>query len=313
MGLFIGEDRHGNPSLRVGRIAGAAIGGLFAAATAFGSFYINEEREVSLEVRFGQIVDIETTHGIKLKTPWLSSRYAYSLARQTSEVGTGTTLRTSDDVRLRNPFKIEWQIDEAADLKSLYSELKGTGSDIADVVEIRARDAAVQVFETLTVADLAEEGFTANIKAQIKAKLQNNLSEQGWPVRVLDVLSDGFTLSQGSESALEAIVNIRQEALRLDLRLENAGKAIDVYKKEAEADAAYLNELTEAGLPSEDLVCALQYKMARDAGRVMQPFAQVCGADGGNAAAVTLGQEELNALIGSESTKIAAPIAPAVD
>ena len=309
MGLFTREGEQGFASLKKVNVAGAAIAGLFASATAIGSFYINEAREVSLEVKFGQVTDIETTPGLKFKTPWLSSRYSYSLARQTSEVGAGTTLRTSDDVRLSNPFKIEWEIDENADLQSLYSELKGTGSDISDVVEVRARDAAVQVFETLTVADLAEEGFTANIKTLIKSKLLNNLLEQGWPVRVLDVLSDGFTLSPGSESALDAIVDIRQEAVRLDLRLENASKAVDVYKKEAEADKAYLDELSSAGLPEDDLVCALQYKMARDAGRVMQPFAQVCGADNDSGASVTLSQSELDELLGRvpSTTEISAP------
>lgn len=277
MGFFTKEDDRGRTKARVGRIATTSLASLFTATALWSGLYINEAREVSLEVRFGKVVDTITDPGINAKMPFLTSRYAYSLARQTIQTGEEKTLRTSDDVRLKNPFTIEYKIDETADLKNLYYQLKGSGDDIKDVIEKLTGDVAVRVFEGFVVSDLAETGFTDKIKTEIKTKLQADLAEKGWPVTVIDVLSSGFSLSEGSEDVLERIIDIRQEETRLELRQKNAEKAKDVLKTEAEAYVEYAKVLREAGVPEEDLRCAIYDKMALEAGRIMQPFAQICG------------------------------------
>lgn len=280
MGIFTKEGRHGEDELRWGRIAGASISGLATAAALVGSLYVNEAREVSLEVTFGKVTNVITEPGINAKYPFITSRFPYSLARQTSYIGQETTLRTSDDVRLTNPFTIEFQIDESADVENLYYQLKGSGEDIEDVVQKLARDVGVRVFEGLEVTDLAEPGVTDRITTDMQNRLQAELSAKGWPVNIIDILSDGFKLSPESEGVLERIIDIRQESARLDLRQTNAEKAENVLRTEAQAYVAYAEELSAAGLPESDLRCAIYDKMAQDAGRVMEPFSQVCGVVG---------------------------------
>lgn len=299
MGFFI--DKQGD--VRPSRIAGAVFGGALSLLTAWKSYYVNDVKEASVIVAFGQIVDVTTQPGFYLKRPWIDARNAYSLARQITEIGQTNSVRTSDDVRLTAPYSIEWEIDETADVQALYSQLAGSGRDIASVVDIRARDAATQVFEGLTVADLAEPGFTERVKGEIMQKLQASLTEGGWPVRVLSISSDGFTLSPGSEEILEEIISIRQERLRLQLRAENAEKAEAVFAAEAKADMAYLSTLRELGVPEGQLLCALHYKMIRDAGKIGQPFAPVCGSGGevGAGASVVLNNEVLDRLLAGAS------------
>lgn len=280
MGLFTKTDRNGQIYPRVGRIAGASVTAVFGAAALLSSVYVNEAREVSLEVSFGQVTDVVTEPGVNWKTPFVAQRFGYSLARQTTRIGEATTLRTSDDVRLSNPFTIEYKIDENADLQNLYFQLKGSGEDLQDVIQKLASDVAVRVFEGLQVTDLAEEGITDQITQGIQTRLQADLNSKGWPVQIIDVLSDGFNLSPESEGVLERIIDIRQEAARLELREQNAIKAEEVLRREAQAYVAYANELRAAGMPEADIRCAIYDKMAMDSGRIMEPFAQVCGGSG---------------------------------
>lgn len=199
------------------------------------------------------------------------------MVRQTTEIGSATTLRTSDDVRLTNPFTIEYEIDKSADLKNLYFKLKGSGEDIEDVIQKLARDVGVRVFEGLQVTDLAEQGITDRITKDLQERLQADLTAKGWPVTIIDVLSDGFQLSPESEDVLERIIDIRQEAARLALRQENAVKAQATLAAEAEAYVKYADVLRAAGMPEDDIRCAIHDKMAQDAGKIMEPFAQICG------------------------------------
>lgn len=164
----------------------------------------------------------------------------------------------------------------------MYYQLKGTGEDLEDVIQKLASDVAVRVFEGLQVTDLAEQGVTNRITNSIMDSLQADLTEKGWPVDIIDVLSDGFELSPESEKVLERIIDIRQENARLDLRLENARKAEEVLRTEARAYVAYAEELSAAGILPEDLRCAIYDKMAQETGRIMEPFSQVCGNANGN-------------------------------
>lgn len=281
MGILTSTDRHGQTQYSIPKIAGSSIAGLFAASALWGSIYVNEAREVSLEVRFGNVVDVVTEPGLNFKIPFFTSRYAYSLARETTRIAEGTTLRTSDDVRLTNPFTIEYKIDENADLKNLYYQLKGSGEDITDVIKKLASDVGVRVFEGLQVTNLAEDGVTDQITGAMQERLQADLKAKGWPVTIIDVLSDGFQLKPESEAVLARIIDIRQEAARLDLRMQNAIKAEEVLKREAQAYVGYAQVLKAAGVPEADLRCAVHDKMAQEAGRVMEPFAQVCGSGSG--------------------------------
>lgn len=155
--------------------------------------------------------------------------------------------------------------------------MRGAGQDLELFINRTARDSAVRVFETLQVTDLAEPGITDRITQGIQERLQEDLIEGGWPIRIVDITSDGFTLSPGPEDTLERIIDIRQEAARLALRQENAVIAEGVLRQEAQAYVAYAEELQAAGLPAEDLRCAIHDKMTQDSGRIMEPFAQVCG------------------------------------
>ncbi|MFN3828302.1 MAG: SPFH domain-containing protein [Micavibrio sp.] len=302
MGFFIEKTdgdgyRESKVKVKWGRVTGVSIASVFALTTALSSFYINEERQTSLEVLFGRVTDKETTPGWKWKNP-LSSRYAYSLARQKTDVTEATNLRTGDDLRLSGKYHIEYEVDEKADVNKLYFDLQDQGGDLDNVVQVRAKDAAVRAIEALTIENLMPEedatknqeaaSFTEQITGGINARLQDQLTKEGWPVKIIGVYSDGFHFSQESETRIEEIVSIRAEKVKLGLREENATKAEEVFRKEAQADAAYLEKLRAAGLPEKDLGTALCLKMNRDAGRVNEPFAAGCGGTNDNKTGVVV-------------------------
>jgi regulator of protease activity HflC (stomatin/prohibitin superfamily) len=290
--------------LRAGRIATTAIGSIFALSTAYSALYVNQAREVSLEVTFGKVTEQVDTAGLKFKKPFISTRFPYTLTRQSIEIDEDTKLRTGDDIRLTAGFTVDFQIEEGADIEKLYLDLKGQGGDLVDVVNVRAKDSATRALEALTIEDLVppakteaeelategqpETGFTDMMTTGIKERLQAEFVEQGWPVEVLDVYSKGFQFDSASESKLAEIVRIRQEKVKLVLRQENAVKAAEVYAAEAGADAAYLNVLRDAGLTSPTaLAQAFCLKTARDAGNINDAFTPGCiGGDSGVAVAV---------------------------
>lgn len=271
MGIF--TDRNGEA--KVGNIVGGALATLFTIGVAADSVIFVSPREAVIQTDFsGNIIRVIDKTGVYAKTPIITSTHSYSLTRETALLKGDTSLRTSDDVRLSNPFTVEFEIDETVDLKKLYIDSKG--KNVTDIVLQRAKDAAVRVFETLKVSDLAEPGVTDRIKALIKEKLQNDLTQEGWPIKIRTVLSDGFKLNPGSEDELERIVILRQEGTRLDLRSNNADKALSIMSKEAASDAAYLSGLKAAGVPNEGLVCALYLKKLSDTGKVGIPFVAGC-------------------------------------
>lgn len=298
MGIFTEKNSRGENVPRVGRIAGAAIGSAFAAATALSSVYINQERQVSLEVLFGGVTNEVKTPGLKLINP-LASRYAYSLARESTTVDLNE-LRLGDDIRLSGSFEIEYQINSDADTRKLYYDLKGQGGDLKSVIDVRANDAAVRAIEALTIADLmpateeiGEDGnmleassFTEKMTHGIHQRMQDALSANGWPVKVIGVYSKGFAFSPESETRIADMVGVRMETFKLALREENARIAQNVFKAEAEADAAYINGLRESGLPDSAVAEALCLKMARDAGRSNEPFAAGCRGNNGGTGVV---------------------------
>ena len=271
------------------KAAGLATAALFTTAAGCSGTYSNEARQVSLEVEFGKVVDQENTPGLKLKTPFISDRFAYSLAKQTTKIPRMEKIRTGDDIKMDLDFTVEWEIIEDTDVSKLYFDLKDRGGDLENVLEVRAKDAAVQVMETMTIDDIIAEAkddtadeisFTERLKGGIHTRLQEELQSQGWPVRIMAVYTNGYSFTQKSEARLEEIVGIRQESVKLGLREENAQKAKEVFREEAQADAAYLQGLREAGVPEEDLAYSLCLKMNRDAGVVNQKFATSCASSG---------------------------------
>ncbi len=293
MSFFMKKDKYGDDTLRIFPLVAGGAGALVALTLAFSSFYINEEREVSLEVMFGKVSDVENTAGLKMKNP-LASRFAYSLARQSTPVSEATNLRTGDDLRLSGRYYVDYEIDQDADVNKLYFDLQDQGGDLENVLSVRAKDAAVRAIESLTIEDLMPEedpnnpdaeieSFTDMITSGVQDRLQSSLNAEGWPVRIIGVYSDGFNFSNDSEDRIAEIVGIRAERVKLGLRQENAEKAAEVYATEAAADAAYINALREtAGLTDADVGYALCLKMNRDANRVNEPLAAGCNAGGGS-------------------------------
>lgn len=275
--------RNDRGDIRPVRATAAGVTGVAALGTLLSSFYINEERQVSLEVLFGRVNHVEKAPGWKWKNP-LATRYPYSLARQKTTVDQATNLRLGDDLRVSGKFDVEYEVDETANVPKLYFDLKDQGGDLEGVVQVRSKDAAVRTLESLTIKDLIpdtekegeESSFTNKITMGIQQRLQKDLTEQGWPVRVLGVFSDGFHFTPDSEKRIEEIVRVRADRVKLDLRQENAIKAQEVFRDEAKADRAYIDALRDGGLPDDDVAKALCLKMARDAGRVNEPFAAGC-------------------------------------
>lgn len=308
MGLFFDYNRRDETfTIHWLRSLGAAFASSAALIGGCGGLYVNSDRQATLEVQFGKVTDVVTDSGLQFKIPLITDKFTHSLARQKVEVEL-QNLRMGDDIKLKSgKFIIEYEIDEnpngqPADLKKLYFDLKDQGGELDNVVEARAVDAAVRAVEALGIEDLmpeedeetgkpkevtADASFNGKLKKKIKDELQASLIQQGWPVKVIDVFSSGFQFEAESETKIAEIVAVRMEKVKLGLREKNAAKAKEVFRKEAEADAAYINTLRNAGLPIEQVYQALCLKMSRDAGKVNEQFSAGCG-NGSNGVGVTV-------------------------
>lgn len=275
MGIFTSQDRNGYTEIHAGRAVGAGLAAVLATAAAVDSLVLISPREADVITDFnGAVIQVMSKPGTYYKIPFLHGAHSYDLRRDSVKVDESALLRTSDYIRLKSPFTVEYEIDENTDVTKLYIDLRG--KDPKDLILQRARDVAVQVYETLTVSDLANHSITEKIKAAIKDKLQKTLNEQGWPIKIMTVNTTGFNLMPESEGELQKIVNLRQEAARLQIRQENAEKSLQVLALEAKTDGAYMKGLLDAGVPKENLVCALYIKRLAEAGKIGIPLVAGC-------------------------------------
>jgi membrane protease subunit HflC len=267
-------------------------GGLVAAfglATAVSAGYIVEKREAALEVRFGDVKQVIREPGLYFKVPYLDTAYKYPLYRLTAQVNSNeANLRTSDQMRVEGGILVDFEVDEtSADIENLYADLRIEGEeDIARIVRMRAKEAAVRAFGEFSSVELTSK--INEITTRAKEILQADINEQNWPFRIKDVTSDGVKLSPDSERKLERVMAAEQEKLVLELREKNAVKAQTVLREEGKALAELYKELAKGGVRAEDIPTVMCLKMANDDDSIQVAFAPGCfpGQNGSSASPV---------------------------
>lgn len=279
MGIFTSEDQRGDTYVRWGRVGSTAAASVVSLATAFSSFYIVQDREVALKIRFGAITDVQAEPGLYAKVPFIDGVIRYPLFRQRTEVlAEDANLRTRDQMRVEGGIYVDYEIDEAStNIESIYADLRGDSSDIQDVIRMRAREAAVRAFGEFSSTDLTSQIDQITARAQVL--LQESIDEQGWPFKVLEVVSNGVRLSPDSEVKLERVMAAEQERIVLELRQRNAALAVDVLKIEGTALGGLYNELANAGVPPDQINTLICLKMANDADSVQVALAPGCFPD----------------------------------
>ncbi len=286
--LFYKTDGEGNlktnssnePKISAIKTATSALAAAFAASALISSLYINEERETSVEVLFGKVVDVETTPGLKAKVPFFASRHSYPLSRQSVHIANEKGLRTGDSYRIKGDFSIDYEVDEKANIPMLYFDLKDNNGEIDNLLAVRAQDAAVKAVEKLGTSDLVsnadDQGLTKKITDALSQILEEQLHKEGWPIKLKGVFSQGFYLDDESEKKIAEILQFRLEQSKLKLRDANADKAQVTFEKEANALLKFVGPLQKAGLTAEFISSIVCLKMQQDAGRIGEPFAAGC-------------------------------------
>lgn len=290
----------------------------------FSSLYVNEQTEKSLEITFGKVTQQVDTPGLKLKPPFISKRFAISTAKQ-NVLLSFDRLRTGDDIKMSSDFEIEFQVREEGDIRNYYNDLKGRDGDVKEIVQARGTKAAIEAVESMDINDLIPplddegnqiegQGFSQVMTAEIHERLQNLLDGENdgtnWQIDILGVYPSGFEFEPESEAKLAEIVAIRQEAVKLGLRQQNALKAREVYAQEAEADAQYLRTISEQTGISSDTALSQIFclKTARDAANVNAPLTPGCMGSGSEIAYAvdgTEGQHQMQAP--APAQEVAAP------
>lgn len=275
------EDSDGDPKISATKATATTLASLTATAALISSMYINEERETSVEVLFGKVVNVETTPGLKFKVPFVASRHSYPLSRQSVDIDNENGLRTGDSLLIKGNFSIDYEVDENANIPMLYFDLKDKGGELDNLLAVRGRDAAVQAVEALRTNDLIAgdtdgKGLTKKITERLAEILQKQLTDEGWPIKLKGVFSQGFFLDNVSEKKIAEILQIRLEESKLKLRDANAAKAKETFAAEADAIMNFVAPLQKAGLPAEFIASVTCLKMQQDAGRIGEPFAAGC-------------------------------------
>lgn len=303
MGLFTTKDG----DISIAKIAGAGVLGVTGILAGLDSFYIVEAREVALKVRFGDVAQVDTTPGIRMKLPILDGIIKYPLYRQRTEVlAEDANLRTRDQMRVEGGIYVDYEIDEqSANIQTIYADLRGDGGDISDVIRMRAKEASVRAFGEFSSVELTTK--IADITQRAKEILQESIDEQGWPFHIKDVISNGVRLSPDSEAKLEGVMAAEQERIILELRDRNASLAQGVLQKEGKALGILYNELTAAGVPTEEVNTLICLKMADDEDKIQVAFAPGCFPGGQTQFSVAVDPANVNI---PPAVPVAAPAQP---
>lgn len=274
MGIFTNEEGQ----LSTKKIV-SGLGAAFTATALYGSFYVLPQREVALITRFGGVVNEARIWGIHPKIPFVDTVHKYPLYRQRVEISADeANLRTGDQMGVQGGLFVEYEINgDSKDLDNLYNYLRAQTedvNDVADIVKIRGKMAAVSSFGLAKAPELATTIDT--ITDNMKTRLQKSIDDNGWPVKILAVISNGVRLTPDAEKKLEVIMVASQEQTVLDLRKTNAKKAQEVLTEEGKALGNLYKAIAESGVRPEDVNTLVCLDMAQRAHRTQEPFSPGC-------------------------------------
>ena len=214
------------------------ITGVFAVILLFSSVTTIKSGEVGIRVRFGKVVNQQTSEGINFKVPLIEKIEKMNVRVQKVEVQTASSSKDLQEVEMS--LAVNYQIDKDK-ARSLYKTV-GTGYD-----EVVLEPAIQESIKAVTSKYTAEELITNRSEVSEKCQEELNKKVSKYGLKVNDFNITNFNFSEEFNKAIEEKQVAEQKVLTAKQELEK--ERIEAEKKIVKAEAEkQANELKQQSL-----------------------------------------------------------------
>jgi regulator of protease activity HflC (stomatin/prohibitin superfamily) len=214
------------------------ITGILAVILLFSSVTTIKSGEVGIRVRFGKVVNRQTSEGINFKMPIIEKIEKMNVRVQKVEVQTASSSKDLQEVEMS--LAVNYQIDKDK-ARSLYKTV-GTGYD-----EVILEPAIQESIKAVTSKYTAEELITNRSEVSEKCQEELNKKVSKYGLKVNDFNITNFNFSEEFNKAIEEKQVAEQKVLTAKQELEK--ERIEAEKKIVKAEAEkQANELKQQSL-----------------------------------------------------------------
>ena len=204
----------------------------------FSSVTTIKSGEVGIRVRFGKVVNRQTSEGINFKMPIIEKIEKMNVRVQKVEVQTASSSKDLQEVEMS--LAVNYQIDKDK-ARSLYKTV-GTGYD-----EVILEPAIQESIKAVTSKYTAEELITNRSEVSEKCQEELNKKVSKYGLKVNDFNITNFNFSEEFNKAIEEKQVAEQKVLTAKQELEK--ERIEAEKKIVKAEAEkQANELKQQSL-----------------------------------------------------------------
>ena len=202
------------------------ITGILAVILLFSSVTTIKSGEVGIRVRFGKVVNRQTSEGINFKMPIIEKIEKMNVRVQKVEVQTASSSKDLQEVEMS--LAVNYQIDKDK-ARSLYKTV-GTGYD-----EVILEPAIQESIKAVTSKYTAEELITNRSEVSEKCQEELNKKVSKYGLKVNDFNITNFNFSEEFNKAIEEKQVAEQKVLTAKQELER--EKIEAEKKVVKAEA----------------------------------------------------------------------------
>ncbi len=164
---------------------------------------------------------------------------------QTNNIKLFLTLPSKEGLSVESEISILYRLER----DKIPSVLQNLGRDYESIITSVFRSASSDVCAQFYAKDM-HSGMRANIEAEIKTKMNENLKKQADGIELIAVLMKSIQLPPGLASSIERKLQAEQDALRMEFVLQQAKLEADrkIIDAEGERDA---QKILSEGLTDE--------------------------------------------------------------
>jgi len=182
------------------------------------ALYTVDETQTAIKLRLGEIVTVETTPGLKFKTPFVNNVVKFDKRIQTLDAPAERFL-TGEKKNVIVDSYVKWRIVDAEQFyKSTGGNISRTNNRLAQIIKTGLKSE----FSKRTIADVVS-GERSEIMANILKMANNDIVEFG--IKVIDVRIKRIDLSQEVSNSVYRRMQAERQRVAKEFRSKGAEEA----------------------------------------------------------------------------------------
>ncbi|RUM81488.1 MAG: protease modulator HflC [Candidatus Thioglobus sp.] len=182
------------------------------------ALYTVDETQVAIKLRLGEIVTVETTPGLKFKTPFVNNVVKFDKRIQTLDAPAERFL-TGEKKNVIVDSYVKWRIVDAEQFyKSTGGNIARTNNRLAQIIKTGLKSE----FSKRTIADVVS-GERSEIMANILKMANKDIVEFG--IKVIDVRIKRIDLSQEVSNSVYRRMQAERQRVAKEFRSKGAEEA----------------------------------------------------------------------------------------